>query len=787
VEALLAGIRVVDLAGEPAAIAGRVLADLGAEVVLVEPPGGHPLRAQAHRWAAWAAGKRAVEVSGADDPRVDALLADAHAVLTTPGFPGVLDVDERRAPHAVWLSVTPFGLTGPRASWRASDLGVLASSGNMYPTGNPECPPVRCTEPSGYAHTGGEAAFAVLTALWTGHPHRIDLSMQECVEVANMAFPAGFAKTGMRGTRLGPQSQRTREIWPTSDGWVSFGLRGGKARLPTLEMITKLVADDGIDASALEAQDWHTWNPNNVAEEVLRAVEWPIAEYFARHTMRDLYEHACATNLMLAPANSPREILASVQLEARGFFVALDDVERFPGPFVQIRSHDGEAATAGPRAPAPRTAAAEAVFTNREHRPTNATWSTGRAAWDGVRILELGSGAAGPIATRYFVEHGATVLRIESGSRPDFLRVYALGPDNPHGLEGAPMYDGLNVGKRNIALNLKHSDAVDLVRRLVVEWADAVAENYAPRAMKGFGLDYGKLAALKPDLVMISACLNGQTGPHKDYPGFGGQGAALSGYNWVTGWPDREPVGPYATITDSLAPRYVAAALAAGLHYRARTGRGVSLDVSQVEAGTWTLAPWLLAAQTDGVIGTRDGNRSALAVPHGAFPCRDEGDVGDRWVAIACWSDDEWARLAAIIGADEPALGTLEARRGRVDEVEAAVAAWTRDRARAEVAELLQAEGIEAVPVADFGDVFHDEQLAARGHFVHLTHPFMGQGAYERNGVRLSEAPGGYEQSGPTLGQDNDWVLGELLGLSPEQQRRLRAEGAVEDPTPHPE
>jgi benzylsuccinate CoA-transferase BbsF subunit len=349
------------------------------------------------------------------------------------------------------------------------------------------------------------------------------------------------------------------------------------------------------------------------------------------------------------------------------------------------------------------------------------------------------------------------------------------------------MYDGLNVGKRNVALNLKHPDAVALVRRLVVEWADAVAENYAPRAMKGFGLDYDALAAFKPDLVMISACLNGQSGPHKDYPGFGGQGAALSGYNWVTGWPDREPVGPYATITDSLAPRYVAAALAAGLHYRARTGRGVYLDVSQVEAGTWTLAPWLLEAQRDGVIGTRDGNRSALAVPHGVFPCRDEGDIGDRWVAIACWSDDEWARLAAIIGIDDPSLGTLEERRARVDEVEAAVAGWTPDRTRVEVADLLQAEGIEAVPVQDFGDVYHDEQLAARGHFVCLTHPFMGPGDYERNGVRLSDAPGGYERPGPTLGQDNDWVLGELLGLSPEEQQHLRAQGAVESPTSHPE
>ena len=401
-----------------------------------------------------------------------------------------------------------------------------------------------------------------------------------------------------------------------------------------------------------------------------------------------------------------------------------------------------------------------------------------------MKILELGSGAAGPIATRYFVEHGATVLRIEARSRPDFLRVYALGPDNPHGLEGAPMYDGLNVGKGNVTLNLKHPDAVTLVRRLVVEWADAVAENYAPRAMKGFGLDYDALAAMKPDVVMISACLNGQTGPHKDYPGFGGQGAALAGYNWLTGWPDLEPVGPYATITDSLAPRYVAAALAAGLHYRARTGRGVYLDVSQVEAGTWTLAPVLLAAQVDDVVGVRDGNRSPRAVPHGAFPCAAEGDVDDRWVAIACWTDAEWARLAEILGIDDPALAGLEARQARIEEVEGAVATWTRDHTRSEIAQLLQSEGIEAVPVEDFGDVYHDEQLAHRGHFVPLTHPIMGRGMYEHNGFRLSDAPCGYDRAGPMLGQDNDHVFGEILGLDAGEIERLRREGAIEEATP---
>jgi crotonobetainyl-CoA:carnitine CoA-transferase CaiB-like acyl-CoA transferase len=775
-EALLAGTRVVDLAGEPAAMAGRILADLGADVVLVEPPDGHPLRALPHRFVAWGAGKKSVIVDGPDDPCLDELLATADAVIDTPGFAGGFGLDPARAPDAVWVSVTPFGRAGPRAHWRASDLGVMAASGNMYATGDPDRPPVRCSEPSGYSHVGAETAFALLTALAAGRPQRVDVSMQEVVFVSNMVGLASFPKTGHRGARRGANIGRTREIWPCKDGWVSFGLRGGKARVPSLETLTRLAVNDGVDARALSERDWLEFSHVTASDDELKAIEQPVAEYFTRHTMQELYEIACETNLMLAPCNSPREIYASAQLAAREFFVPLGDIARFPRSFVRVSSHDDNAAPARPSGPAPEPGSG---FPGLEHDAAprgHIASQRGRAGWDGTNIIEFGAGAAGPIATRYFVEHGATVLRVESRSRPDFLRVYALGPDNPHGLEGAPLFDGLNVGKRSVTLNLRHPEGVAIAKRIVGEWADAVVENFAPRAMRSFGLDYETLAAIKPDLVMLSSCLQGQTGPHRDYPGFGGQGAALSGFNWLTGWPDREPVGPYATITDSLAPRFVASALAAGLLYRRRTGRGAYFDLAQVEAGSYSLSPWLLAYELDGIIGTRMGNRSPRAVPHGAFSCR--GD--DRWVAIACWTDDEWARLSGIIGFDDLSLATFTARMERVDDVEAAVEAWTATRTREEVADLLQAAGIEAVPVQDFGDIHDDPQVALRDHFVRLTHPYMGDGLYEHNGFRLSDAPGGYDRSGPTLGQDNDWVLADVLGLSAAEREQLEADGALD-------
>ncbi len=638
----------------------------------------------------------------------------------------------------------------------------MAASGNLYCTGDPDRAPVRCAEPAGYHHAAAETAFAALTGLASGRPQRIDVAAQEAVGVANMSTPSRFPTTGFRGTRRGANIGRTREIWPTRDGFVSFGLRGGKARVPSLETLTRLV-----DTETLRAMDWSDFSPNTADDDTLRAIEADVAAYFAAHTMSELYDLACETNLMLAPINSPREILASAQLAARDFWEELTDGRSIPSSFLTTKAPPAELSAAGPGGTAPVVGGVgEQRLNSKRGAASSPDRTPGRGsngAWAGVNIIELGSGAAGPIATRYFAEHGATVLRIESRSRPDFLRVYALGPKNPHGLEGAPMFDGLNPAKRDVLFNLKHPRAVELVRRLVVEWADAVAENFAPRAMKGFGLDYDSLVAHKPDLVMVSACLNGQTGPHRNYPGFGGQGSALAGYNFLTGWPDREPVGPHGTITDSLAPRFVATALAAGLLHRRATGAGCSLDVSQVEAAIYTLTPWLLEYQATGTARGRAGNDHPDALVHGVFPAADEGDLGDRWVAIAAWTAAERERLHAITGPD--------------------VAAYTAVRTALAIAEELQAAGVEAVPVQDFGDQHTDPQLAHRHHFVALTHPFLGPGLYERNGFRLSDADAGYDRPGPTLGQDQDWVLGELLGTRPRRAgragrgRRLRLSG----------
>ena len=784
-ESLLEGVRVIDLAGEPAQLAGRVLSDLGAEVLKLEPEGGDPLRRvgpfrgerrdpdASLRFAAWNAGKTSV-VSSANGSKLDGLLAGADVVLETPGWPGALSLDPARAPHTVWVRVTPFGQQGDRADWKATDLGCLAASG-MLSRLDADRPPVRVSEPLAYANVAIDVVFAALAGLASGRPQVADVSIQESMALAKMGSPTELGRSGKlpyAGQRQAASSGvRLREIWRCRDGFLQFGVRGGFARVPTFRFMTRALEEAGLANDFWRNQDWAEFNQHKLDDEQKLALQEPLARFFESHSLSELYELAGDNSLTLATVNSPREIYRSSQLASRSFFQKLGDLDGFPAHFVLARSVDGEVETPAARRPAPGLGAGPTPTWS----PRSATVRSagGAGAFEGAKIVEFGSGAAGPMASRFLVEQGATVVRVESRSRPEFLRMMAVAAGSPHGLEGDFIFNAFNVGKRSVALNLKHPDGVEVARRLV-HWADAVLENFSPKAMTGFGLDYDTLARDEPDLVMVSTCINGQTGPHRSYPGFGPQGSALSGYTLLTGYPDRDPHS--GTVTDFLAPRFAAVALAAGLHYHRRTGRGVYLDLAQVEAALYTLTPWLLDSTDNGHVSERRGNRSERAVPHGVFPCEGE----DRWIALATWSDAEWSRLATQLGIEDPALLTLEARLARVDDVERRVADATAARDADDLAAQLQSEGIEAVPVASEQDLIQDVQYAARNHFQTLEHPVLGATPYERNGYRLSNASGGYERPTPTLGQHNREVLCELLGYSESDFARLEESGAVE-------
>ena len=404
-----------------------------------------------------------------------------------------------------------------------------------------------------------------------------------------------------------------------------------------------------------------------------------------------------------------------------------------------------------------------------------------RELFAGVNVLEFGSGAAGPLATRYFADYGATVVRVESRKHPDFIRTLRMTPDTPGGLDASHMFAMLNVNKLGIALNLQQEKGREIARRLV-RWADVVAENFAPKAMAKWGLDYASLREIKPDLVMISTCLNGQTGPERDYPGFGGQGSAIAGFNHLTGWPDLEPLGPYGTITDSLSPRFVALLVASALLHRRRTGRGQYIDLSQVEGGIVCLTEMILTYTATGEALGRIGNRSRHAAPHGVFPCVAAPDGrSERWVVIAVHDDEDWRRFGRAIGAPpwttETRFETVAGRLANVEEVEQLVATWTRQRSPEEAMATLQRAGVEAGVVEDVGDLLQDPQLAHRRHFREVQHPVVGTHLCETTAIRLSSSPEEIRRPAPRLGEHTEYVCRELLGMSAEEWTTLVADG----------
>ncbi|MGH7785898.1 MAG: CaiB/BaiF CoA transferase family protein [Candidatus Binatia bacterium] len=805
----LVGLRVLDLTEEAGHLAGRILADLGAEVLKIEPPGGDPLRQRGPfvggtphpdcgaSWIARNLGKRSAVLDlnrPADVERLGTLAAEAD-VLIESFAPGRLDqlglgwaALQARNPRLVLCSITPFGQRGPRAGARGSDLSVLASCGNLFMTGDADRAPVRCSMPVTHYHGGAEAAAGIMFALIardrSGAGQHVDVSLQELMLMPNMSNPAQAWVQGYRGQRSGNFNRVgetiQQEIWPCKDGFVSFALRGGPARIPGLIAIVAYMDEHGVAPPVLKERDWTKYNSNRTTQAEVDAIAAPFAAFFKTKTMQELYEAACTRRLMLAPANTEREVLASRQSKAREYFTTIPaphgrgEALPVPARFALFPlAHIGAAAPA--LGDAPGGFASTRGFAAPATRTTpNAKRQTG--IFSGLKVAEFGAGAAAPLATRYFADQGATVIKVESRQRPDFLRT--LRDDGSGQLDNSLFFAVLNPNKLSAGLNMKAPGAVDVAKRLI-GWADVVIENFAPGVMEKWGLGYAAIRQWHPGVIMISTCLWGQTGPERAYPGFGGQGSALAGFNYLTGWPDREPLGPFGTITDSISPRFAAVAVGAALLHRARTGAGAYIDVSQVETGVYGLSEWLLAYAASGVSRGRIGNRSLYAAPHGVFPCAGE----ERWIAIAVHDDDDWQRLVRAMGAPAWAtaaeLATVAGRLRAVDALEQQLAVWTRPQDAGRLAAQLQAAGIDAALVADMQDLLKDPQLADRGHFTELEHPVVGRYVVEANGLRFSDSPMQFTRPAPLLAADSDEAYCTHVGLSREEFEALMAAGVL--------
>ncbi len=424
---------------------------------------------------------------------------------------------------------------------------------------------------------------------------------------------------------------------------------------------------------------------------------------------------------------------------------------------------------------------------------------------DGIRVIEFSIAWAGPLAGRFLGDLGAEVIKVEhptsrGGHLPDdpSLRerdgiddwtwgtlpgpIFRPGifPDaepgeQPWNRSGA--FNKMNRNKRSLCIDLKLPGGREVFDRLVAT-SDVVLNNYSPRGVRSLGIDYGSLATVNPNIIAVSLSGFGATGPDQTRVSWGPMLEAQSGLAATTGYPDRGPLKMGAALPDPMGGVHGALAVLAALSERDRTGQGMNIDVSQLEAYASIGGEIYLAASLTGEPPARRANRSLEHAPQGVYPCA--GD--DAWIAITAASDDEWTRLVAVIGDDSlggAELGSVAARFDRHDELDKAISAWTCGQDKFELTHRLQAAGITAFASMTNQDIVEDAHLAARGFMVEWDQPAVGVRKYPGFPIHFSTRPDLPMRPCPDLGQDNHYVLNEVLGASAEDVAVLERDNVI--------
>lgn len=397
----------------------------------------------------------------------------------------------------------------------------------------------------------------------------------------------------------------------------------------------------------------------------------------------------------------------------------------------------------------------------------------------GIRVLDFTWGGAGPFATKALADHGAEVIKVETNTHYDFPRTMGPYAGGIAGVNRSAYFTNRNSSKLSISINLKKPKAVDLVKRLAAT-CDIVVNNFRAGVLEKLGLGYQKLAAGRTDLIFVGMPLQGSGGPQANFSGVGHTLNVLSGIYGVTGYPDGQLVGPGTNYPDhSVNPGHALVAILGALIHRRRTGLGQYVEVSQLESTMNLLGPNILAYSMDGVNPPPLGNWSRTAAPYGLFPC-----AGARFIAIAVSDDSHWAGLARV-AADQPWAGNVSfaTTAGRLAQAEAlrkAVSDWTAGQDPRMLMSALQEAGVPAGVVQNAADLVElDPQIRARETLITVDHAEMGPVLYNNIPFRLSETPGQIRSS-PLIGEHNDKVFGEWLGVPPDEMQRLAEEGVFE-------
>ena len=790
---VLEGVRVLDLTGYLTQMCARVLGDLGADVVKIEPPGGDASR----RLGPFAGGvpgperslrfihanrsKRSAVIDlGSDESREQLrALARRADVIVEDFAPGYLDgmglgYEALRAsnPGLVFASVTPFGQTGSNAGWLGGELIAEAAGGMMFANGDDSAPPVMAPFELTSQMAAVHAAYGVLLALRARRAvgdsgQRVDVSRQEIVLWLQNSYIARYAHQGDITRREGAHTAfGAVNTYPTADdGYVNVSVYGSEhfARLANTVMEHPVLSEP-------------VWLDRTVRRENREIIDELVGEYAKTVERDDFVERGQGGGIPIVPLLRLEEFVEHPQVAARGYLAKADHPvigpHQIAGPPVRF----GAPAKWRDRRSAPligeHTAEVIAEWSGGgpPPQPLNGRASAGGRPMPlhGVRVVDFTRAHAGFIATMFLGFFGAEVVKIESDGLED--------PRQP----GQTNYEDMNRSKLSCTIDVRTPDGREALLELVRR-SDVVVEHFRPGVMDNLRLDYETLKSAKPDIIMLSMPGMGSEGPIRGYRSYGQQVMGMTGLTHLWGHPD----GALNTRIKMPFPDYVAALLGAtsvvaALEHREKTGEGQAIEIAQLEGQAHFLGPAVLDYTVNGTKPQPRGNFSETQAPHDVYPCQGV----DAWCAIAVEDDGQWRALVAALGnpawASEERFSTVEGRVANKGDLDANIGEWTRGLTPRQAARALQRAGVPASAVATAEDLYHDPHLRSRTEgIVAVDHPDSGVIEHQGINVNLSLTPGTSARPAPAKGQHNAYVFQELLALGEARERQLAESGAL--------
>jgi len=793
---LLDGYTALDLTDLKGQLCGRLLADLGMEVVKVEPPGGDPVRRLGPfktfpdgtrlslLFAHLNANKKSVVLDlQAPEGRkgFHRLLERADVVLESfsPGFLDSIGLGyqglSKVNPRVVMASISGFGQTGPRSGIAYTDIVAFAMSGLMYISGDPALPPCKPPETQAYYFGSLFGALGVLAALYrrdrVGQGDHVDVSMQEALATQEHSIRL-YANDGEIVKRRGSQHGQVApaRIFPCRDGYVYLYVTRQHWKI-----FLQVWADHPAELDAPE------WQNNLFRRDRFEHINQLVEAFTTKRTKEELTALFQSRGIPCLPVNSPRDFTGDEHIRARRFVVPVQypdcgQVEQLAAPFLIDDSRPAlrPAPGLGNRHEDNRD---QAVTTEKRASVFSGGDKAGGPPLEGMRVLSFDHVLAGPYGTTILAELGADVIKVESRRGGlDPFRFFGTGEDPNR----SPRFLEFNRNKRSITVNLKHPKGPGLIKDLA-RLSDAVIDNFSVDVMSKLGLDYRDLCEVKPDIIALRMPGLGCTGAKRYYSTVGNNITAFTGLTYLWNHPGNTnpPVGSQTVYPDYVSGVLSAILIIAGALYRNRNKRGAFIDLSQAEATAYMIGASLTEAQALGRDPDPIGNDCLFAVPHGCYRCKGE----DRWCVIAVETDEQWRALGRVLGpelAEDRYFKTFEGRLRHRDELGVLIEQWTRERDCCEVMKALQQVGVPCGVVQNGADLVADPHIRERGFLVEVQNQRLGRVVLPGFPLRFARCTIKPRWEFPELGRDNEEVLGSLLGYSAEQVARMAGEGLLE-------